>query len=498
MRDDFLPRTIEALAKRALYFCSNPSCRTPTLEPSAVDPEKYIYTGVAAHITAAAPGGPRYDASLSSKDRSSITNGIHLCATCSVKIDKNRGVDFAVDLLRRWKTEHENWVRSLSQNASASLWLEIQHKLDRSYSRDIQMLRIHSKRVQDVLADCVCIESSDSMVNIHRPVADALLAAAIVGSLIVVGEPGTGKSAVQYSALRHLAAEGSDIITLAADKLAAQSVGHLRQELNLNHDLIDVLENWPGMEPAYVFIDALDAAKSDATAQALRDLVGQIKRSRSRWRVIVSIRKFDLRYNHALRRLFVGSPVTGFSDPEFQSVQHINIPALGESEMAQVTAQSPALAKLLAAAGPDLQDLLHIPFNLRLAGEMLSGGVSVESLTPIRTQVELLERYWQERVIGMDSSGESRNALIERAAEIMVDKRNLRVERRQIIQDTADSATLHNLLHAQVLVEWQRSPSSKVDSALLSFAHHILYGICLATILEAYPDGKNAADNEAP
>jgi hypothetical protein len=27
-------------------------------------------------------------------------------------IDKNRGRDFSVELLRRWKSEHESWVRS--------------------------------------------------------------------------------------------------------------------------------------------------------------------------------------------------------------------------------------------------------------------------------------------------------------------------------------------------------------------------------------------------
>lgn len=35
--------------------------------------------GIAAHITAAAQGGPRYCSTLSAEERSSIDNGIWLC-----------------------------------------------------------------------------------------------------------------------------------------------------------------------------------------------------------------------------------------------------------------------------------------------------------------------------------------------------------------------------------------------------------------------------------
>jgi hypothetical protein len=110
-RDDFRKAVVEALAKRAAYICSNPGCRKPTLSPS-MHPEKALFTGVASHITAAAAGGPRYDPSLTQKQRASAENGIFLCATCSVMIDKNGGLDFPAELLRRWKADHESWVAS--------------------------------------------------------------------------------------------------------------------------------------------------------------------------------------------------------------------------------------------------------------------------------------------------------------------------------------------------------------------------------------------------
>lgn len=117
-RDNFDPKTIEAVGKRASFVCSNPTCRSLTLCPSSADENKFIYVGKAAHITAAAEGGPRYDASLLSDERKSIGNAIFLCSTCADMIDKNNGIDFTVDQLKKWKQEHEEWA---AQNLNKSI-----------------------------------------------------------------------------------------------------------------------------------------------------------------------------------------------------------------------------------------------------------------------------------------------------------------------------------------------------------------------------------------
>lgn len=122
-RDDFDSKTIDALAKRASYICSNPDCRALTICPSDVNIEKYLYVGKAAHITSAAINGPRYDATLTPEQRRSIENGIFLCATCADMIDKNNGADFSVDQLKQWKSQHESWVRGSLNRSMNSLLL---------------------------------------------------------------------------------------------------------------------------------------------------------------------------------------------------------------------------------------------------------------------------------------------------------------------------------------------------------------------------------------
>lgn len=107
-RDDFTSKTVDVLGKRVGFLCSNPDCRKHTIGPNS-DKEKATIVGVAAHISAASPGGPRYDTNMSEKDRKSIENGIWLCVNCSTLIDKDPNA-FPDTLLHSWKDVAENEI----------------------------------------------------------------------------------------------------------------------------------------------------------------------------------------------------------------------------------------------------------------------------------------------------------------------------------------------------------------------------------------------------
>jgi hypothetical protein len=103
LRDDFLAKTIRALAARVGYHCSNPTCVCSTSGP-ALDEDRLVNVGVGAHITAAAPKGKRYDANMTPAERSSGANGIWLCQSCSKLIDSDDD-RYTVELLHRWKRD---------------------------------------------------------------------------------------------------------------------------------------------------------------------------------------------------------------------------------------------------------------------------------------------------------------------------------------------------------------------------------------------------------
>ena len=99
-RDDFSAATRRTLAARVGYRCSNYDCGRQTSGP-AIDETKAVDVGEAAHITAAARGGKRYDASLTHEQRRAELNGIWLCRLCARLIDTDE-LRFPVELLRKW------------------------------------------------------------------------------------------------------------------------------------------------------------------------------------------------------------------------------------------------------------------------------------------------------------------------------------------------------------------------------------------------------------
>lgn len=110
-RDEFNETVKRTLSARVGGLCSNPACRALTSGPHE-DAGKAVNLGVATHITAAAPGGPRYDSTLTAEQRSSVENAIWLCQNCAKLID-NDPDRFPVNLLREWKTKAEEEARSV-------------------------------------------------------------------------------------------------------------------------------------------------------------------------------------------------------------------------------------------------------------------------------------------------------------------------------------------------------------------------------------------------
>ena len=100
----FPPREAEMMrdeVRRRIALCLDAAClpnRCGLLRES--HPRKTVNIGVAAHIAAAAPGGPRYDDKMTPEERCGIENAVWLCQNCAKLID-NDPPRYTTDLLRR-------------------------------------------------------------------------------------------------------------------------------------------------------------------------------------------------------------------------------------------------------------------------------------------------------------------------------------------------------------------------------------------------------------
>lgn len=116
--DRFKQSIIVTLAKRAANQCSNPDCNAITSGPAAL-PHESINVGEAAHIFGAHVGAARFEPSMSSAERSSISNAIWLCSTCHKLIDDDP-IRHPTGLLFEWQKLHESNIAARVGKAGAA------------------------------------------------------------------------------------------------------------------------------------------------------------------------------------------------------------------------------------------------------------------------------------------------------------------------------------------------------------------------------------------
>ncbi|EGF8259430.1 ATP-binding protein [Escherichia coli] len=336
------------------------------------------------------------------------------------------------------------------------------------YRDDIAQLQQHSQEIADSLNRYEAIESQTGQpVTLRRECQNEVEQAVQSGSLLIIGEPGAGKSGVLNALARSLRERGDDVLELAVDRYSVESLEGLSRELKLKHSLTDVLEAWDGPSQGWLIIDALDATRGGKGEAVFRPLIEQVLAWGGRWKIIASIRSFDLRMGVKLRDLFKGvPPVAKRADALFSSVRHIVIPRWSDDEFRQLLEASPSLATALEGASEKLRDLAKVPFNTRLLAELVSQETGVR-FTAISSRTELLQLYWQRRV---EVHGLNATRNIKTLVDAMIDGRSLSVS--SLLTGT-DPDMLDTLCHEGVLNREQ-------NDRRIQFRHHLLFDYAAA------------------
>jgi hypothetical protein len=336
------------------------------------------------------------------------------------------------------------------------------------YKDDIARLQQHSQEISASLNRYEAIESqSGQPVTLRRECQNEVEQAVQSGSLLIIGEPGAGKSGVLNSLARSLRERGDDVLELAVDRYSVESLEGLSRELKLEHSLTDVLQAWDGPSQGWLIIDALDATRGGKGEAVFRPLIEQVLAWGGRWRVVASIRSFDLRMGVKLRDLFKGTPpVAERADTLFSSVRHIVIPRWSDDEFLHLLEQSPSLSTALEGSSDKLRELAKVPFNTRLLAELVSQEKGVR-LADISSQSELLKLYWQRRV---KAHGLNATRNIKTLVDAMINARSLSVS--PLLANT-DADMIDTLCREGVLIREQ-------NDRRIQFRHHLLFDYAAA------------------
>lgn len=333
-----------------------------------------------------------------------------------------------------------------------------------SMEGSVVALRAYSQRVAAHLQSYEDLGAGAGRLNVPRDCMPDVVAAAEAGSMVVIGEPGAGKSAVLSALSRELRARDAEVIELAVDRLPVTGLDALSRELGLQAPVLDVLQSWPGIDRAYLVIDALDATRGGPSEAVFRALIdGVLSIEGGRWHVIASIRTFDLRMGRQFRQLFSGQPVSALTDPNFPDVRHVSVPVWTPREFTTILAASPGLALALESAGEKLTALVKVPFNTRLLADLLSRGTDPSSFSGVTSQSRLLGRYWQDRV---EAHGTQAEASLRQLVRWMVEGHTLRMPRQALDPAFAGIADM---------LEGEGVLARPHGDRFLAFRHHILF-----------------------
>jgi hypothetical protein len=209
-RDEFSRPTKRAIERQARSHCSNPACRRLT-NAATSDGAGEINIGVASHICAAAPGGPRYDASMAPEQRGSAENGIWLCQDHAHTVDAPDS-KFTVQELREWKrlTDEDSW-RSIMENVPYGPGMRsptpdaLRDRLRAAATADMAVFRQMERWPRTAVALTLKVDHVDEALS-TQALANAVTT---LDDLILVAAPGMGKTTTVFQIAEGVLAIGN-------------------------------------------------------------------------------------------------------------------------------------------------------------------------------------------------------------------------------------------------------------------------------------------------
>lgn len=201
-------------------------------------------------------------------------------------------------------------------------------------------------------------------------------------STVLLGEPGSGKTALLSKIASELLAKSGTVFALKSDFLSpdVRSESDLQRELHLPALPGDLILRLAALEPVFVFIDQLDALAShiDLRSGRLNVILNLIRKigGVTNVHVLLSARSFE--FNHDVRLRAVEAESITLSLPPWHEVKE------------QLTA-----VEIDPESWPErARDVVRIPQALKIFVSLASTGRA----EPFTTYQGMLEQLWRDRV----------------------------------------------------------------------------------------------------
>ena len=309
-----------------------------------------------------------------------------------------------------------------------------------------------------------------------------------VGSGVVIGPPGVGKTFVLKDFCSQLIKQNMPCLYLPIDKLGIETEAALKDELGIKSDFVTYLSNQKALNDknlGILVIDAFDAARSEIAQKFFLSLIRQvISKLQKQWNVIVSVRTYDAKKSEDLQDLFPklseNIPPAAFQMEEIRC-RHFSVPKLTNDEVKETVKTIPHLSAIYEQGSSDFKELLRIPFNLWLLEKLLSLTPDIPELSSVSSEVQLLGLFWKYRVID-GPLGEEKGMLLTKVIQKMVELRSLSVRKDEVYVFGAINAW-NLLLSSEILIETSKTAQR------VTFSHNILFDYAVSVLLiEDDPD----------
>lgn len=227
-------------------------------------------------------------------------------------------------------------------------------------------------------------------------------------STVLLGEPGSGKSALLSKIASDLLDQGATVFALKADVLSTdvRTEPDLQRELQLPALPSELILRLAALQPVFVFIDQLDALASqlDLRSGRLNVLLNLVRRIGGfpNVHVVLSARTFE--FNHDVRLRAVEAEAVTLALPPWHEVKE---------QLAEVGIDPDAWPE-------KARDVVRIPQALKTFIALVGTGRS----EPLTTYQAMLEQLWRDRIASADDS-ESLIALVSDLAGRMAEEEAL-------------------------------------------------------------------------